>query len=274
MAKGLGLIGNFRGKLGNAVGYQLKDSNNKQTQGVRVYQPVVKNPKTKAQATQRARMAVINATYRVLKPVIDRGYEGIAYGNKTRLRWLSDNMKRFNGAWFAKGASIGKPALAQIAKGSLAPVLYSMTPDAPVIVCEGVTTSSEVNTLGKVSALLKAGYPSLKDGDQITLVGFDNQGEVMTSRVQSFIIDTTSTDATAIFTAAAGMIKVWNEDSVYAFAVVISREGSNGEHLRSNALIKVDDSDLEDAPYDDESKEAAIASYMTAGTSADWEVEK
>lgn len=274
MAKGLGLIGNFRGKLGNAVGYQLKDSNNKQTQGVRVYQPVVKNPKTKAQATQRARMAVINATYRSLKPVIDRGYEGVAYGNKTRLRWLSDAMKNFKGAWFVKGASIANPALAQIAKGSLAPVGYSMTPDCPVILCEGVAAQSEVNTIGKVSALLKAGYPSLNDGDQITLVGFDNQGEVLTTRVQSFIIDATSATATTIFTAAAGMIKVWNEDSVYAFSVIVSREGSNGEHLRSNAFIKVDDTLAEDAPYDDTSKEAAIASYMAAGTSADWEVEK
>ena len=81
MAKGIGLIGNFRGKVGNMVGYNLKDSNNKQTQGVRVYQPVVKNPKTYAQAEQRAKLSPINATYRALKPIIDRGQESKAYGN-------------------------------------------------------------------------------------------------------------------------------------------------------------------------------------------------
>ena len=93
MAKGIGLIGNFRGKVGNMVGYNLKDSNNKQTQGVRVYQPVVKNPKTYGQAEQRAKLAPINATYRALKAIIDRGQEGKAYGNKSRLAWLSAAMK-------------------------------------------------------------------------------------------------------------------------------------------------------------------------------------
>ena len=84
MAKGVGLIGNFKGKVGNTVGYSLKDSNNKQTQGIRVYQPVVRNPKTYAQAEQRMKLAPINATYRALKMIIDRGQEGLAYGNKSR----------------------------------------------------------------------------------------------------------------------------------------------------------------------------------------------
>lgn len=274
MAKGLGIIGNFRGKLGNAVGYQLKDSNNKQTQGVRVYQPVVKNPKTAAQAEQRARMAVINATYRAIKGVIDRGQEGVAYGNKSRLRWLSDAMKNFEGAWYPKGSVIGRPAIVQISKGSLAGVVATMTPDALVIMCEGVEAASAVNTIGKVSTLLKAGYPSLQDGDQITFVGFDNQSGVVSARVQSIIIDTTSTEATTIFSAGADMLKVWNDEGVTAGAAIVSREGANGGHLRSNASIKVDDADLEETPYNDVAKAEAIKSYMTAGTSADWEVEK
>ena len=53
MAKAQGIIGNFKGKVGNMVGYQLTDSNNKQTQGIRIYQPNVKNPKTSAQAEQQ-----------------------------------------------------------------------------------------------------------------------------------------------------------------------------------------------------------------------------
>ena len=75
MAKGTGLIGNFKGKVGNTVGYKLAASNNGQTQGIRVYQPIVKNPKSAGQAEQRAKLLAVNTTYRSLKMVSDRGNE-------------------------------------------------------------------------------------------------------------------------------------------------------------------------------------------------------
>lgn len=274
MAKGLGLIGNFRGKLGNAVGYQLKDSNNKQTQGVRVYQPVVKNPKTAGQAEQRARMAVINATYRALKSVIDRGQEGVAYGNKSRLRWLSDAMKTFNGAWYEKGALIGQPALVPIAKGSLAPLTFNMDDGAIALACNGVTAESDVTTIGKISALVKAGYPSVKDGDQITLIVAGSVGGALSAEVFSFEIDTTSVVATDVFSAEVGVIKWAGSFDASCGTIILSREGESGQHMRSNATMIVDDAAGQQAPFDAASKQKAIASYMTAGTSVDWPVEK
>lgn len=274
MAKGLGLIGNFRGKLGNAVGYQLKDSNNKQTQGVRVYQPVVKNPKTAGQAEQRARMAVINATYRALKSVIDRGQEGVAYGNKSRLRWLSDAMKSFNGAWYEKGALIGNPALVPIAKGSLGAPVYAMNGEDVAITCGGVTTSSDVTTIGKVSAALKVGYPNLKDGDQITIVELGPINGALSAEVFSFLIDTTDNTAIDIISAADDQLLVGLGAFATCGAVIVSREGESGQHLRSNATIVVNAAVAEDAPFNAAAKKAAIASYMTAGASVDWPVEK
>ena len=274
MAKGLGLIGNFRGKLGNAVGYQLKDSNNKQTQGVRVYQPVVKNPKTAGQAEQRARMAVINATYRALKSVIDRGQEGVAYGNKSRLRWLSDAMKSFNGAWYEKGALIGQPALVPIAKGSLAPLQYAPNGTDLEISCPSVTTSTAVATLGAISTELKKGYPALKDGDQITIISLASINGALTADVFSFEIDTTDATATDRFTAAAGILAYSSLEGAHCGAIIVSREGESGQHLRSNASIVVGDDVADQTPFNAAAKQAAIASYMTAGTSVDWPVEK
>lgn len=274
MAKGLGLIGNFRGKLGNAVGYQLKDSNNKQTQGVRVYQPVVKNPKTAGQAEQRARMAVINATYRALKSVIDRGQEGVAYGNKSRLRWLSDAMKSFNGAWYEKGALIGQPALVPIAKGSLAPLTFKMDLDILVITCPNLQASADLSTMGKVSAAIKAGYPSLKDGDQITFVMCENVNGALTSHVFSFEIDTTDATQNLAFAANENALRFEPEYGGVVGAVIVSREGESGQHLRSNATLVVEAAAGQQAPFDAASKQKAIASYMTAGTSVDWPVEK
>lgn len=274
MAKGLGLIGNFRGKLGNAVGYQLKDSNNKQTQGVRVYQPVVKNPKTAGQAEQRARMAVINATYRALKSVIDRGQEGVAYGNKSRLRWLSDAMKSFNGAWYEKGALIGEPALVPIAKGSLAGINYTMGDGVISIACPELAAGADISTFGKVSTVLKADYPALKDGDQITLVLCQNMNGALTSHVFSFEIDITDDTQNSIFTASAGTLDCEHLGDGMVGAVIVSREGESGQHLRSNATLVVEAAAGQQAPFNADAKKAAIASYMTAGTSVDWPVEK
>ena len=274
MAKGLGLIGNFRGKLGNAVGYQLKDSNNKQTQGVRVYQPVVKNPKTSGQAEQRARMAVINATYRALKSVIDRGQEGVAYGNKSRLRWLSDAMKSFNGAWYEKGALIGQPALVPIAKGSLGGLMYTKPLNGINITCPGLQSDTDLSTLGKVSTALKAGYPALKDGDQITMVLCGDVGGALAVDVFSFEIDTTDATQITAFEAENGQLDYRPEFEGAVGAVIVSREGESGQHLRSNATLVVNSEAAETAPFNAASKQKAIASYMTAGTSVDWPVEK
>lgn len=274
MAKGLGLIGNFRGKLGNAVGYQLKDSNNKQTQGVRVYQPVVKNPKTAGQAEQRARMAVINATYRALKSVIDRGQEGVAYGNKSRLRWLSDAMKSFNGAWYEKGALIGQPALVPIAKGSLGGIPFTMGDGSINIPCSGVVSGADLSTFGKVSTALKEAYSALKDGDQITLVMCENVSGALTAHVFSFEIDTTDATENTLIVAGDNQL---NFEPLYdglVGAIIVSREGESGQHLRSNATLVVEAAASQLPPFDAASKQKAIASYMTAGTSVDWPVEK
>lgn len=271
MAKALGLIGNFKGKLGNTVGYSLKDSNNKQTQGVRVYQPVVRNPKTAAQAEQRAKLAPINATYRALKMVIDRGQEGKAYGNKSRLAWLSAAMKAFNGGWFEKGATIEYPALVPLTKGSLSnPLALPANFQDMDFDVSGISTA-ETNTIGKLSTALLAAFSSLKEGDQLTFVSVGTTGIVMESQVQSFVIDTTSSSALpAWIQINNGAMKVTSTlEETGAGAVILSREGDNGAHLRSTTEL------IQSVSYSAEilapaAKEAAIESYMSQGANTDW----
>lgn len=270
MAKGIGLIGNFRGKVGNMVGYNLKDSNNKQTQGVRVYQPIVKNPKTYGQAEQRAKLAPINATYRALKMIIDRGQEGKAYGNKSRLAWLSAAMKYGTIAWFNKGIPVISPVGCQLTKGSLQGISYIIDSSSIEITCDGVTSETAVNTVGAISTALKAAYPSIKDGDQITFVVCGEDEGSLVANFFSIVIDTTDNTAIAGFSADDDIIKFTDGSYRTAGAVIISREGSNGEHLRSNAQLALDTTEASRAPYDTNSKEAAIKSYMTGGSNTDW----
>lgn len=274
MGKGLGLIGNFKGKVGNVVGYNLKDSNNNQTQGVRIYQPVVRNPKTNAQAEQRARMAVINATYRALKSIIDRGQEGKPYGNKSRLAWLSDAMKNFNGAWIEKGKAINYPAGVPLTKGSLPGLSLAQYGESSITfnfkVAEGVT----IPTFGTLSTEFLKGYPALKEGDQITIVSIASDGTTILPAQFSFVIDTKNTTAQSAFTINDGKVgfsfDTVFDNSAIVYAVILSREGADGSHLRSTTSLAIVPEMENSNPYDDASKEAAIRSYMASGSTSDW----
>lgn len=271
MAKGTGLIGNFKGKVGNTVGYKLPASNNGQTQGIRVYQPIVKNPKTAAQAEQRAKLLAVNATYRALKMVIDRGNEGLPYGNKSRLAWLKGALKSTTMPWIVKGEIVYNPVGCQLSKGSLPGIEYMSTEDGIQISCNGVTSLTQVNTVGGVSTALKAAYPSLKDGDQITVIQIGKSTTGIGTTVESFLIDTTSTVAISGFTADTNKLMFDGLFVVGGAAVIVSRQGDNGEHLRSTSQLLIADEYTADAPYNATSKAAAIASYQaSAANNSDW----
>lgn len=271
MAKGIGLIGNFKGKVGNTVGYKLTASNNGQTQGIRVYQPIVKNPKSAGQAEQRAKLLAVNATYRALKMVIDRGNEGLPYGNKSRLAWLKSALKAEQMPWYEKGAVVTMPVGCPLTKGSLAGLNYALTENGIVITMPSVTSDTTVATVGAISTALKADYAGLKDGDQVTFVQVGNAIDHIESFVMSIIINPTSQAAVSGFTAEASKIVFDSGIIAGAGAVIVSREGDNGEHLRSNALLKIEGDLLADAPYDAASKAAAIASYRaSAASNSDW----
>ena len=271
MAKGTGLIGNFKGKVGNTVGYKLSASNNGQTQGIRVYQPIVKNPKTAAQAEQRAKLLAVNATYRALKMVIDRGNEGLPYGNKSRLAWLKSALANFTAPWFDKGAIVSRPELCQLTKGTLG---ISFIQDAS----NGSTTMQVTGllgtekTIGALSTAILAAYPSLKAGDQITFVTVGTNDNAIGGSVASIVLDAASTEAlTEAFVVEEGVISHSSGFALnFAGAIVISREGENGQHLRNNAMLQK----LEDygtTGTTDAEKAAAIASYQSsAATNSDW----
>lgn len=271
MAKALGLIGNFKGKLGNTVGYSLKDSNNKQTQGVRVYQPVVRNPKTAAQAEQRAKLAPINVTYRGLKKIIDRGQESKAYGNKSRLAWLSAAIKAFNGGWFEKGVAIDMPALVPLTNGSLPDVFVQYEGEASPSITLRDEPATKPTTMGALSMLIKADYPSIEDGDQITFVAITPVRGSMVVDVLSIVIDPTSSDALPLGLSCihTNIFFQLQAGESAANAVIISREGPNGEHLRSTTSL-VKGSTYTAASLTEAAKQAAIESYMSQGANTDW----
>lgn len=270
MAKGLGIIGNFKGKVGNLVGYNLKDSNNKQTQGLRAYQPVVRNPKTSRQAEQRAKMAPINATYRALKGIIDRGQEGVAYGNKSRLRFLSEAMKQFDGPWFDKGEAVTLPIKTNITRGSLPTISCDTVDDGYLTTSLSVGAVETFATIGAISTAILANNSFLKEGDQLTFV----HGTIHKQNVVSIVIDSTSTVAISAFRGSNGKLEFSSPNTGvtgFTFAcVILSREGDNGQHLRSTTALILSDEAADDTHYTSTAKDAAIESYMAANGKTDW----
>lgn len=271
MAKGIGLIGNFKGKVGNMVGYKLTDSNTGNSQGIRVYQPIVRNPKTSAQAEQRAKLAPINATYRALKMVIDRGNEGLPYGNKSRLAWLKKAFKAQQMPWFVKGAAITSPVLCEITRGSLPSVFTPDTEDTQIQLPVNGILGTET-TIGAVATLILTAYPQLKAGDQLTSVMLEGLGGSIGAYVESIVLDPASTAAISgnISVAEGKLVFGGPADGAAAGCLIVSREGANGEHLRSTETL-VQMAEFDEDLYNATAKAAAIESYQSsAGANSDW----
>ena len=271
MGKSVGFIGNFKGKLGNAVGYKISQSNSGTNQGVRVYQPNIKNPKSAAQAEQRAKYAPIFATYRALKMIIDRGNESKPYGNASRIAWLKKAFRAEHMPWYPKGTNPVIPVCCQLTFGSLQSIVYEETGDYIQINCESVNDVVDIHTMGEVSQYLLDGYSWLHKGDQITLISTSWQDSNMYANIYSFIIEPNSDEITEDWSAQVNSLEFNRFGSDEPVAVVVSREGKNGEHLRSNCYLKLQNSWYNQAPFNDESKQSAIASYMaTDSANADW----
>lgn len=249
MAKG-SFLGVKRGKLGDAVGYNVTNSSNKEKQGWRVYQPAVRNPQTDGQIDQRVKMTAVNNLYRALKPIITRGFENMNYGDAARREYLrialSADFSR--GPILPKGSTFAPPIPGvPVMYGSLAPITPEYSVDADDFVLNGLTivTAGGLVSVGDISRVfVDNGY---KVGDQVTMVfGWGVlQGErSMAYRTVDFYID--PTDLRSFETVFGVRFKeigdvlaidsydAWFSASTSCMCISVSRDG-DGSHLRSYA---------------------------------------
>lgn len=268
------MFSNFSGKVGTIVGYTNKQSNNKQTQVVRSYQPVVRNPMTLAQATQRVKFAPVFWTYRKLKAIIDRGQEGVEYGNRSRFAWLKQALGDYTAPWYKKDAIVQLPVLCPITIGSLGLVIPIAVNLNQILTEFLVTQSASYNTIGAVSENLIAMNDNLKVGDQITFV----YGDAQKLYVYSIILNPADTTPITTFSYENGnlvYIHNANLDSATCFSLIIqSRRAANGKHLRSTSYVVLSASAHGQAPYQEASRLPAIESYMSSATNSDWPEEQ
>lgn len=301
MAKGSPFT-TFTGKLGQIVGYIIKSAASKQTQGMRAYQPNVSNPKTVLQANQRLCLKPLNNFARAMAPVIERGFENVKYGTESRREFMRINMSNFNGPYLRKGNDDPVPGPFVISKGSLIPITVTEHVTSGLLasgflVCDLLSSiGSTPNTFGELSTQLIAGNTDVQDGDQLTFICVAQAAGQYIYRTQSLTLDTTSTVALGSNGAMRFYESLYfyfrnfgtseepeyrldfnvgalSDEVIVAGAVIQSREGSKGEHMRSDATMWVD-AGIYDVWMSQEQYESALASYMGDVAVVDWPVER
>ena len=291
MGKSNNIFGAISGKIGGTIFYSRKNS--KYNQGTRAYIADVKNPQSMGQARQRMTMKAVQNLYTALAPVINRGYQSTAYGNQSRIKFLGAAMKNFQGPWLEKGSTSVIPFAVNLAEGTLGRVICSQASAGSFRVrtnipfetegAYGRLVSDDFND-GKVAEISKGllnANSFVQAGDQITIVSFesDTEGAEPNVNVLSFIVDVNSVEVIRdYFVQYGGDPKTFIDitgHEISACAVIISREGLSGQHLRStSALLVMQDNPAISAFFTDAQYQQAILSYMPAGTrGGDWPVE-
>lgn len=293
MAKGSPFT-TFTGKLGQTVGFIIKNSESKQVQGIRAYQAVVSNPKSALQSNQRLMLKPLNNMAKSMKEVIERGFEGVKYGAQSRQKFLSLNMAAdaFKGPFVVKGTEAAVPGPVIISQGSLVPVGVTLSSPSSsqhfVISDLFLGRERPEQNWGACSRALIANNTNIQDGDQLTFIYVIRVADTFVYRVFSKVVDTTSTDV--IGGASGGSIwweqysptgssyslaifgRLADDETLVAGACIQSRDGDT-QHLRSTSYLVVSD-DIAAEYQSAEALAAAIASYGASGGSNDWPTEK
>ena len=289
-------MGLWRGKKGSSVFYKLTNSNNAQKQGIRERVYEVANPQSNGQATQRAKLLPAQRVAGVLREIVERGWQGVDYGSKSRSEFLKRALSMKSGYPFIeKDDDRVVPGAYQITKGTLTPVACSFDDsfmvNTDIVLVQGGTTLS---TLGEVSQTILDNNAAFREGDQLTFVLCSSSSQTAGGQLEasyiwnyvSFYLD--PTDATVVSDGAftANGISIYCDESlisitasgnsaIAAVAVVVSRLGDNGQHLRSTAKLLVNDDLLADW-FSSSQQRRARESYQTANaatTNTNWPVD-
>lgn len=282
MGKATGISSQFRGKVGNVIGYLAKNRAGRYEQIVKSYQPVVANPQSYAQALARVPVGPVQRVCSALLPIIQRGFEGVAYGEASKTEFLSYNLKYFRGPFMPKGTVMVPPGAMLISKGSLRPITFSnwVYDGEYYTVSTNLRgkTSATYNTYGTLSTMLLKWNDFLKVGEQLTLVVVTLANGEYTYHYHSIFLDTTNTNPLSYLwngiVVDDDVVTFNDEDmalgeSIVAISMVRSQPYGESSFKRSTAFLNLNP--LVYQYNDDAAVQAAVASYRTGEDPEDWE---
>ena len=285
-------MGLWKGKKGSSVFYKIWNSNNKEKQGIREYQPEISNPQTNAQVDQRMRMLPAQLVKGALRDIVSRSFQGIEYGSKSRIEFLKYALKAEIFPYLPKGWTDPVPGSYLISRGTLPAIGALFLNGEPGFQTSLLFSSSfepvaDETTVGELATDLLAENENLKEGDQLTFVVCEISSDYLTKfswYTYSVILDTTSVEIAFPGNGKVLLMKYGNhvgvtgdDDNAVACGVIHSRLGSDGLYLRSTAELALarDWTSEFDSFFSAASKGEARASYQNRTTSGvdDWPVE-
>ena len=282
MGKATGIGSQFRGKVGNVIGYLSKNRAGRYEQTVKGYQPVVANPQTYAQALARVPVGPVQRVCSALLTIVQRGFEGIAYGDPSKNEFLSYNLKNFRGPFMVKGAVAVPPGPMLITKGSLSPITVHEFPGGSssieVDFNENCTLHAQNPTKGAIAANLLANNPELVLGEQLTFVIVRLLDDQYHYDFESIILDPNDTSypqgILSYVSNNSGYLELSPELSgfdgvVCAAACIRSQAWGATSFRRSTAFLECNPAVY---LYNDQAAvQEAVASYRTGEVPEDWE---
>lgn len=282
MGKATGIGSQFRGKVGNVIGYLSKNRAGRYEQTVKGYQPVVANPQTYAQALARVPVGPVQRVCSALLTIVQRGFEGVAYGDPSKNEFLSYNLKNFRGPFMVKGAVAVPPGPMLISKGSLSPITVRNFPGGStaieVVFNLNCTLSNANPTKGSLAANLLRNNTTLVPGEQLTFVTVRLLDEQYHYDFESIILDANDTSypqgILGYISNDNGSLEISPEMSgfdgvVCAAACIRSQAWGATSFRRSTAFLECNHAVY---LYNDQAAvQDAVASYRTGDVPEDWE---
>lgn len=302
MAKG-SAMGLWKGKKGSSVFYKITNSNNGQKQGIRERVYDVSNPQTSAQAEQRMKLLPAQRIAGAIREIVERGWQGVEYGAKSRSSFLSAALKMSSGyPYVNKSDDRIAPGSYQITKGTLSPIQGSFGENSVFLSDIIVDDPTDLDTVGDFSAAILDQSAIIKEGDQITVAcclspdssyqSADPEQDYSTIQFTweylSFYVNTN--DETPFGDLKSGAVQIWytqvgnysflsaspNIDgyTIMAAAFILSRDNGNGGFLRSSQKLVVN-TVAKNIFNSTQRKAAARESYMKTESvrTSDWPVD-
>lgn len=282
MAKATGLSSQFRGKVGNIIGYLTKNRAGRYEQTVKAYQPVVANPQTYAQALARVPVGPVQRICSALLPLVQRGWEGTAYGDPSKNEFLSYNLKYFRGPFMEKGTVMVPPGPMLITKGSLASIgvneVNSSVDTGYIEFDLKIEDWDKDWDKGAMAEKLLESNPQLVPGEQLTfVVVYRINGEYFYKYESLYLNPNDKTFPRGILTwtdYGSGYLTFYSENApegneFAAGCCIRSQLYGESSFKRSTAFLTISQSIY---LYNDETAvRNAVASYRTGEDPEDWE---
>lgn len=285
-------MGLWKGKKGSSVFYKIWNSNNKEKQGIREYQPEISNPQTNAQTDQRMRMLPAQLVKGALRDIVSRSFQGVEYGSKSRIEFLKYALRAEIFPYLPKGWTDPVPGSYLISRGTLPAIGVYFTEQEPgfatsLTLSRDMDIEIDITTVGELSADLIANNENLKEGDQLTFVICEIYTAYLTKftwYTMSINLDTMSTEIVLPGNGKVMLLKygdtvgvTGSNDNGVACGVIHSRLGSDGLYLRSTSELALarDWNDEFDSFFTTAAKGEARQSYQkkTGTSSTDWPVD-